>query len=257
VASWKGELEVPALDVRRLPTLVPALLQRLRSLRFDDGLLVDPRTGAALDTLRDTTGSHPLQGTTYSGWYHSVADPGDDDPEPVWRQWDMTVEADDADRVAFRVVDAPGSDDVARMSLEIPQPSRPMGAVLEVVLDTGSAGSLKGDVTIRIDASWAEPMVTVAIVHRKFRAAIVAEVDVLDDTWLVHLDAALTGRGLRRPLFGIAMVVLRRPIVRVLEREIARVPDAFTGLVDDLAAHPDDGELAALLVDEWLDHVRS
>jgi hypothetical protein len=257
VASWKGELEVPAIDVRRLPQLVPAVLSRLRSLRFDGGLLVDPRTGTPLDTLRDTTGSHPSAGTTYSGWYHSVADPGDDDPEPVWRQWDMTIDADDAERVSFHVVDAPGSDDVARMSLEIPQPSHPTRARLEVVLDTGSDGSLKGEVTIRIDTSWAEPTGTVAIVHRKFRAAIVAEVEQLDDTWHVHLDAALTGRGLRRPLFGIAMIVLRRPIVRVLEREIARVPDAFGGLVDDLAAHPDDEALAALLVDEWLDHVRS
>ena len=67
----------------------------------------------------------------------------------------------------------------------------------------------------------------------------------------------LTGRGIRRPLFGLALIVLRRPIVRVFERELARIPDEMGDLAERLDAHPDDDALSALLVDEWLDHVRS
>lgn len=250
MASWKGELEVAALRVDRLPTLLPQVLQQLRDLRFAGGLLVDPRTGDSLDTLRDTTGTHPAPGTTYSGWYHTVPDPGDESPEPVWRQWDLTVDTDDREHTAFRVVDAPGSDDVARLSVDIPNPTRPTEARLKVGLDTL-------DVDIR--ATWAQPAaaeITLGIVHLKFRAGIVAHFERRDGMHLLLVEAALHGRGWRRPLFAIGMIALRRPIVRVFERELARVPEAIADLAAELDAHPDDHDLAVVLVDEWLDHVR-
>jgi hypothetical protein len=252
VASWKGELEVAALRVDRFPTLLPEVLQQLRDLRFAGGLLVDPRTGDSLDTLRDTTGTHPAPGTTYSGWYHTVADVGDEHAEddPVWRQWDLTVDADDREHTAFHVVDAPGSDDVARLTVDIPNPMRPSAARLEVGLDT---------LDVDIHATWGQPdaaEITLGIVHLKFRAGIVAHFEARDGTHVLHVEAALHGRGWRRPVFAIGMIALRRPIVRVFERELERVPEAIADLAAQLDAHPDDHDLALVLVDEWLDHVR-
>ncbi len=252
MASWKGELEVAALRVDRLPTLLSAVLQQLRDLRFAGGLLVDPRGGDSLDTLRDTTGTHPLPGTTYSGWYHTVADAGDEeaDTEPVWRQWDLTIDADDREHTRFRVVDAPGTDDVARLMVEVPTPTRPPGARLEVGLDT---------LDVDIHANWERPEsaeITLGIVHLKFRAGIVAHFQDREGQPTLHVEAALHGRGWRRPLFAVAMIALRRPIVRVFERELERVPEAIADLAAQLDAHTDDHDLAAVLVDDWLDHVR-
>jgi hypothetical protein len=121
---------------------------------------------------------------------------------------------------------------------------------MEVGLDT---------VDVDIDATWAQPdatELTIGIVHFKFRAGIVAHFEARDEAHVLHVEAALHGRGWRRPLFAIAMIALRRPIVRVFERELARVPEALADAAGQLDSQPDDHELAVLLVDEWLDHVR-
>jgi hypothetical protein len=290
VASWRGVIELPAPEVRRLTTVLPLVLERARSLRVADGTVLDPWNGDGPLDLHVVDGTHPLVGTRYVGTYHAVSDddvdPADDDvgpdrtdtdspsdrdeapeqwPSTVDHEWTATIEADDTRSARVTVIDGTGTDDEIHLTIDVPDPAQPTEMRLTGLVPVSPDGFMAGDIEAEGAIVWGPDspgdggrrrIATVTIGHPRFRAGIVADAETMGDTWRVTAEGFVSGRGLVRPLFALMMVFVARKMRPVLDRrfsELAEHVEQWNTIARD---HERDGDLADALVDQWLDHFR-
>jgi hypothetical protein len=284
VASWRGEIQIPAPQVHRLRAVLPLVLHRARALQVADGTLLDPWNGDMPLDLHVVDGVHPLVGARYEGTHRTVVDDdgddtfhtGDDDlpdggtsgddwmPE-VEHRWAAAIEADDAAAVRVAVVDGVGTDDAISVTIEVPSPDAATEVRLLGLVPVSPDGYMAGDIQAEGTVSWGAlgasgdrevRVATITLGHPRFRAGLVADVQPVGDQWVVTSEGFVSGRGLSRPLFGLMMFFVAKKMRPVLDRRFAELADIVAEWNDLCREHPDDADLADVLVDRWLDHFR-
>lgn len=277
MASWRSEIQIPAPQLGRLTTVLPLVLQRARSLRVADGTLLDPWNDDMPLDLHVVDGVHPLVGARYEGTHRRVIDDDgdaelddvDDDAVGEWAEvehrWSAEVLADDAASARVAVIDGVGTDDEIRVTIEVPSPAAATEARFAGLLPISPDGFMAGDVEAECAASWAalsrpgdaqHRVATVTIGHPRFRAGLVTDVRPVAEQWVVTAEGFVSGRGLSRPLFGLMMFFVAKKMRPVLDHRFAELADVADDWNELCNEHPDDADLADVLVDRWLDHFR-
>ncbi len=277
MASWRGEIDIPAPEVHRLTAVLPLVLERARALRVADGTLLDPWNGDSLLDLHVVEGAHPSVGTRYEGTYRSVGpDQGEPDqtgvdataeewPAEVAHEWVATLDADDAHAARVTILDGAGTADEISLTVELPMPTRPTEVRFVILLPISPDGFMAGAVQTDGTVSWealAAPgdgvrrVATVQIGHPRFRAGIVVDADPTGAAWRASADGFVSGHGLSRPLFALMMFFVAKKMRPVLDHRFAELVEPIEQWNELCRTHPSDADLADALIDRWLDHVR-
>ena len=286
MASWRGEVDIPAPEVGRLGAVVPMVLERARALRVADGTLLDPWNGHAPLDLHVVAGTHPLVGARYEGTHRSVladgstSDPDvepdsdltsdrddavDEWPDAIEHLWAASIDADDARSAKVTIIDGAGTDDEISLAVEVPEPAHPTEVRFVNLLPVANDGFMVGHIETEGTISWdrlrsardgSHRIATVHIGHPRFRAGIVADAEPHGDTWRITAEGFVSGRGMSRPLFALMMFFVARKLRPVLDRRLAELAEPVEQWNDLARAHPRDDELADAIVDQWLDHFR-
>lgn len=278
MATFTAQVTVAPLDLKLLTAVIPAVLRRLRLLTFaDDGCLV--HHGRRIEGLQVDRGAHPRVGACYTAVVTPAAQPAPDPLAPTLLTSDQLtpdgrvldrsapqqpapdvikceIVADDARQTALRIETGPPA---SGFLLAVQNPVHPTGLRCEFVSSLAGTfrwldGPVTATATMALDGfepgPAPEPQVTADAEHRRGRGTVSARVDGQPDgSWLVTARLDVHGRGLLRPVVGVAARYFLRSRWQELVDELPRAVAEFRNEIPP--GEPD--ELAETIVDELID----
>lgn len=260
-----------------------ALIEQVRSLKVDDGMIVHPVSSRPMRRLRVVSGSHPRPGTVYAATERLV-DVNNDPAAPMtvgrWSfepgvqkaarfreglgsglresTWTIELRIDDQRQVEVVSTSARGD----RSVVTIADPRRPSTMTYSSLTSGGSSWWTKGDVTSKFEIDLAAlstatrsdgAPLTGRAHHRRFIANGYVDVEDTDHGHRLRIGAVVRGRGLARPVLAVVGGLFGRILRRSMDETLAKWESDGMPLILALRQPGDPQQLATTWLADLLE----